>query len=208
MAQEIERKFLTRDQTWRQLASPVLYRQGYIDTTPERQVQVRPGAAASIVITAWGQAYALTIPPESAAELIEQVCGASPTYVIDTQQGYTVRVRVVGDRGYLTLKTKTVGISRSEYEFPIPLAAAAQLLDRVCNRPLIEKYRSRIADAGLIWEVDEFLGDNQGLVLAEVELASETQNITLPAWVGTEVSGDPRYFNSYLAKHPYAQWRS
>jgi adenylate cyclase len=206
MAQEIERKFLTRNQTWRRLASPVLYRQGYIYTTPERQVQVRPGEAASIVITTLGNADALAIPPLSAAELIEHVCGPSPSYAIDTQKGCTVRVRVVGDRGYLTIKTKTVGISRSEYEFPIPLEAAAQLLDRVCDRPLIEKYRYRIADAGLVWEVDEFLGDNQGLVLAEVELESETQSITLPDWIGSEVSGDFRYFNSYLAKHPHSQW--
>jgi CYTH domain-containing protein len=206
MAQEIERKFLTRNQNWRRLAAPLLYRQGYIYTTPEQQVQVRPGEAASIVITTLGDSYVLAIPPPSAAELIEHICGPSPAYAIDTHKGYTVRVRVVGDRSYLTIKTKTVGISRSEYEFPIPLEAAAQLLERVCDRPLIEKYRYRIADTGVVWEVDEFLGDNQGLVLAEVELASETQSLTLPDWIGPEVSGDPRYFNSYLAKHPYCQW--
>jgi adenylate cyclase len=125
---------------------------------------------------------------------------------IGTQAGHTVRVRIAGEMGFLTLKTKTVGICRSEYEYPIPLSDAAELLDQLCDRPLIEKYRYRVPIGDVIWEVDEFLGDNQGLTVAEVELESEDQFVALPDWIGAEVSGDARYYNSNLARVPFSQW--
>jgi len=128
------------------------------------------------------------------------------------RQGYvptlngTVRVRIAGEQGYLTLKTPTVGISRREFEYPIPLTDADELLDLLCDRPIIEKTRYRIMVGTLLWEVDEFAGENQGLILAEVELVEEEQAIELPDWIGEEVSGDRRYFNSCLAQHPFTKW--
>lgn len=121
-------------------------------------------------------------------------------------QGATVRVRIAGHQGYLTIKGPTVNFSRSEFEYPIPLADAQEMLDTLCDRPLIEKTRYKIEWAGLVWEIDEFTGVNQGLILAEVELTDEAQQIEIPDWIGTEVTGDPRYFNSYLVKHPFSQW--
>jgi adenylate cyclase len=120
--------------------------------------------------------------------------------------GATVRVRIAGNQGYLTIKSPTINYSRSEFEYHIPLADAQEMLDTLCVRPLIEKTRYKINYAGLVWEVDEFAGANQGLILAEVELTDEAQQIQLPDWIGEEVSGDLRYYNSYLVKHPYSQW--
>ena len=134
------------------------------------------------------------------------------------RQGYlcadehrSVRVRVAGETGYLTVKGAVAPVesgclSRYEFEYPVPLADAEQMLATLCQGPLIEKTRYRIEVSGLIWEVDEFAGANQGLVLAEVELDSEDQHVSLPSWVGPEVSGDPRYLNSSLARHPWSDW--
>jgi adenylate cyclase len=154
MGKEIERKFLTKGDGWRSLASGTMYRQGYLSTVKER----------------------------------------------------TVRVRTVGDRGFLTIKGVTTGVTRAEYEYEIPVAEANAMLDGLCERPLIEKSRYRIVHGGLLWEVDEFFGENQGLVIAEVELAEEGQRIELPSWVGEEVSDDPRYFNSNLSRNPFTRW--
>lgn len=120
--------------------------------------------------------------------------------------GITVRVRIAGDTGYLTIKGTSSGISRAEFEYAIPLSDATEMLDTLCERPLIEKVRHRIPWQGLLWEVDEFAGANQGLIMAEVELSDPNQIVQLPDWIGEEVSNDPRYFNSYLAKHPYREW--
>jgi adenylate cyclase len=125
---------------------------------------------------------------------------------LSTVKERTVRVRTVGVKGFLTIKGLTVGVTRSEFEYEIPAADANAMLDALCERPLIEKNRYAIAHAGLTWEIDEFFGENQGLVVAEVELQDEHQALTLPPWVGAEVSGDPRYFNSNLIKHPYTRW--
>jgi CYTH domain-containing protein len=129
------------------------------------------------------------------------------------RQGYlsskpdrTVRVRSDGVKGHLTVKGKTEGASRDEYEYEIPLAEATAMLDRLCERPLIEKTRYTIPFAGFSWEIDEFGGDNHGLIIAEVELTSEGQMIALPPWAGREVTGDPRYYNSNLAQRPYRSW--
>lgn len=118
----------------------------------------------------------------------------------------TVRVRVRGEQAYLTIKGETRGISRAEYEYAIPLQDALEMLQTLCDPPLIEKTRYRIDLEGLVWEVDEFAGENQGLIMAEVELQDADQAIDLPDWIGLEVSDDPRYYNSNLAKHPFRQW--
>ncbi len=125
---------------------------------------------------------------------------------IPTTPGSTVRVRIIGEQGYLTIKGPSEGTSRAEFEYPIPLKDAKELLETLCQRPLIEKKRYKIPIDDLIWEVDEFLGENQGLIVAEVELQDENQGIDLPNWIGDEVSHDPRYRNASLVKNPYCQW--
>ncbi len=125
---------------------------------------------------------------------------------LSTKKGCTVRVRLMGDQGYLTIKGLSQGISRAEYEYPIPAKDAQEMLDNLCEPPLIEKTRYKIEIAGLIWEVDEFAGENQGLIVAEVELPDENQTIELPDWIDQEVSDDSRYYNVNLAQHPYSQW--
>lgn len=129
-------------------------------------------------------------------------------------QGYlatgenTVRVRVVGEQGYLTIKGPSVGLSRPEYEYEIPIEDALEMLHSLCKPPLIEKIRYKVEFDGLVWEIDEFEGENQGLILAEVELSDVNQTITFPDWIGAEISNDPRYYNANLAKHPFNQWDS
>jgi len=125
-------------------------------------------------------------------------------YILSSR-GKTVRVRRAGDRGYLTIKGATQGISRREFEYEIPLSDAEELLE-MCDRPLIEKTRYKIPHDDLIWEVDEFWGDNAGLIIAEVQLTDPDQPLQLPDWVGREVSYDPRYFNAALARQPYQSW--
>jgi adenylate cyclase len=125
---------------------------------------------------------------------------------LSTVKERTVRVRTTGDKGFITIKGISVGATRSEYEYEIPLADANEMLDRLCEQPLIEKTRYRVSTAGLVWEIDEFEGDNRGLIVAEVELGDETQSITLPGWIGREVTGDPRYFNANLVANPFSEW--
>jgi CYTH domain-containing protein len=152
MPEEIEKKFLVKNDTWRH-ASGTNYRQGYLSSVKER----------------------------------------------------TVRVRIVEDKGYLTIKGIAVGATRLEFEYEIPCQDADILLG-ICEQPLIEKKRYRIEHEDFIWEVDEFFGDNQGLIIAELELESEDQDFPRPDWVGEEVTGDSRYFNANLIKNPYATW--
>jgi CYTH domain-containing protein len=125
---------------------------------------------------------------------------------LSTVKERTVRVRTIGDNGYLTVKGITIGASRLEYEYEISASDANEMLDELCEKPFIEKKRSKIEFGGLIWEVDEFFGENEGLVFAEVELDDENQEFEKPSWIGEEVTGDPRYFNSNLTKHPYSKW--
>jgi adenylate cyclase len=117
----------------------------------------------------------------------------------------TVRVRIAGPKAFLTVKGLSQGASRAEFEYEVPLQDAQQML-ALCDGPVVEKLRHVLAFAGLTWEVDEFLGANQGLVVAEVELAREDQPIDKPSWVGAEVTDDPRYFNSSLAVRPFGAW--
>ncbi len=130
------------------------------------------------------------------------------------RQGYlssaverVVRVRIEGDAAVLTIKGKSVGATRGEWEYPIPVADAQIFLDSLCERPIIEKRRYRIPFQGMTWEVDEFVGDNAGLIVAEIELESEQQQFARPDWVGDEVTHDARYFNANLLRHPYSQWK-
>jgi len=125
---------------------------------------------------------------------------------LSTVKERTVRVRTIADKGYLTVKGVTEGIARAEFEYEIPVDDANALLDGLCERPLIEKDRYKISHGDHTWEVDEFFGDNAGLIMAEVELESEDQAFETPEWVGREVSDDPRYFNANLIANPYRNW--
>jgi len=130
------------------------------------------------------------------------------------RQGYlvadpvrTVRVRIEGERAVITIKGKSTGASRGEWEYEIPVPDATELLDGLCEQPQVEKIRHRIAHAGHTWEVDEFLGLNAGLVVAEIELGAEDEAFEKPDWIGAEVTGDKRYYNSSLIRMPYSQWQ-
>ncbi len=154
MAQEIERKFLTKSDAWRSNAIGRFYRQGYLSTVKER----------------------------------------------------TVRIRTIRNEGYITVKGIAKGAARAEYEYEIPVKDANEMLDTLCEQPIIEKMRYEIEHNELTWVVDEFEGVNKGLILVEVELNDENQKIALPDWVGAEVTGDPNYFNSNLTRNPYLGW--
>jgi adenylate cyclase len=129
------------------------------------------------------------------------------------RQGYlsnnpqaSVRVRIADDTATLNIKGMTLGVQRPEYEYEIPLHDAAELLDQLCTRPLIEKTRHFVEFGGNLWEIDEFHGDNAGLVVAEVELDSPDQVIAMPAWAGQDVSHLERYYNVRLTQYPYSRW--
>ena len=131
----------------------------------------------------------------------------------EIRQGYvyaggnrSVRVRIAGDRGYLTLKQSRNGVSRKEYEYDIPLADAQEMLATMCDGRLIEKTRFSLTVAGRDWVVDEFAGDNDGLVVAEIELDREDEQFERPEWVGSEVTMEARYFNVSLIACPYCRW--
>ena len=154
MALEIERKFLLKDDSWRNLVDhSFILKQGYLSTTPEA----------------------------------------------------TIRLRIKADTAMLTIKSKTIGIKRSEYEYAIPMHDAEEML-LLCKTPLIEKTRHTIDIGPHTWEIDEFYGQNEGLVIAEIELKSETDPFEVPDWLGEEVSDDIRYYNSNLTLHPYSEW--
>ncbi len=155
MAQEIERKFLVTNDSWRQLAKGQPYCQGYLATA---------------------------------------------------EPGQSVRVRIAGDQGFLTIKGPAQGVTRAEFEYSIPLADAQKMLETLCQRPFIQKMRYRLPIDDVVWEIDEFEGDNAGLIIAEVELHSEEQPFERPDWLGEEVSGQTRYYNSSLVKNPYSNW--
>jgi len=136
---------------------------------------------------------------------------------IPTLNGMTVRVRLAGEQGFITLKDHAVGLTRHEFEYPIPTEEAMQMLELMCSKPQIEKHRYVIAApdghrpdgtivTGLHWEVDVFHGDNEGLIVAEIEVPTEDTTFDLPEWIGVEVTGDRRYYNSALTKVPYKEW--
>lgn len=152
MGIEIEKKFLVKNNTWKQ-GDGLYYLQGYLCT-----------------------------------------------------EGVTVRARIVKDLAWLTIKGKGAGAVRPEFEYEIPLEDAQFILENLCQKPLIEKHRYFIEDEGLVWEVDEFHGENEGLVVAELELESENIEIKKPQWVGEEVTYDRRYANANLVSHPFKNW--
>jgi CYTH domain-containing protein len=119
----------------------------------------------------------------------------------------TVRIRVAGENGYLTIKGRSHGFSRLEYEYPVPKKEALEML-QLSITPVIEKYRTKVLYEGKIWEIDEFKGDNEGLVMAEIELKSEDEPFSIPPWIAEQVTGDIRYFNSHLAVYPFKNWSS
>lgn len=125
---------------------------------------------------------------------------------ISTAKEHIVRVRIKGEKASLTFKGATNGITRTEYEYEIPTAEAEQILEQLCAKPIIEKERYKVEYDGLVWEVDEFHGPNEGLVVAEVQLDREDQEFSIPEWIGEEVSGEPKYFNSNLVQNPYSKW--
>ncbi len=153
MSIEIERKFLLKDDSWKQNAVGIHYAQGYLNQPGEN----------------------------------------------------TVRVRIAGASAFLTIKSKSKGISRQEFEYKIPQEDAQELL-KLSQTPVIEKIRYKIEYAGKCWEVDEFLGKNAGLYVAEIELNAEDEAFEKPEWIGKEVSGDKRYYNSRLARKPFSEW--
>ncbi len=126
-------------------------------------------------------------------------------YLSSSKQS-SVRVRTINDKGFLTVKGKSIGATRMEFEYEIPSEDAQTLLDELCAQPIIHKKRYKIEYKGFVWEVDEFFGENSGLVVAEIELESENQQFIKPDWIGEEVTSDIRYFNSNLNKHPYSLW--
>lgn len=129
------------------------------------------------------------------------------------QQGYllvnktrTIRIRTVEEKGFITIKGSVSGISRSEFEYEIPVEEAIMILETLCEKPFIKKYRTKIKLNNLLWEVDEFIDENAGLVIAEVELESENQKINFPDWIGKEVTGEIKYYNSMLVNNPFTRW--
>lgn len=124
------------------------------------------------------------------------------------QEDGVVRIRVAGAEAFLTVKVRKDDFNTLEYEYEIPIEDAEDMLDRLCDRPPVEKKRYRISHAGMVWEVDEFFGDNEGLLIAEIELEHEKQIFDIPPWTGREVTGDKKYLNAYLYRNPYKNWPS
>jgi CYTH domain-containing protein len=117
----------------------------------------------------------------------------------------TVRVRIAGDKAFLTIKGRSENISRPEFEYEIPVSEASEMLELAISKP-VEKIRYEVMHEGCLWEVDVFSGKNDGLILAEIELESEDQNFTVPDWILKEVSDDSRYYNSFLSERPFSEW--
>ncbi len=136
---------------------------------------------------------------------VESASRISQGYLVADPQ-VTVRVRLRGDQAFLTIKGKAKGISRSEFEYPIPVADAQVMLQGLTTGPPVEKVRHLIPVGGHVWELDVFAGANAGLVMAEIELDAEDEAFELPDWAGDEVTGDPRYYNAYLVRHPFTSW--
>lgn len=126
---------------------------------------------------------------------------------LNSRKERTVRIRTVGEKAFLTVKGPTKGVTRTEFEYEIPYEDCLAMLEELAEKPIIEKKRYRIPAGSYVWEVDEFFGVNEGLILAEIELPSEDAVFEKPDWIGEEVSGDPRYFNSSLVANPYSVWK-
>lgn len=126
---------------------------------------------------------------------------------LSSQPTSSIRVRTSDDHAWLNIKSATIGNQRHEYEYEIPLADANEIINNLCRKPLIEKTRYFVTVDAHLWEIDEFEGENQGLVVAEIELENASQSFSKPTWIGLEVTKDLRYYNNNLAIHPYSEWR-
>jgi len=126
---------------------------------------------------------------------------------LSTSKERVVRIRIVNEDAFLTIKGSSAGAKRTEFEYKIPVEEARIMLDEMCEKPIIIKHRYKVEVGNMVWEVDEFLEENKGLVIAEVELQDEYQELKLPKWVGKEVTNDPRYYNANLIKHPFNNWK-
>lgn len=131
---------------------------------------------------------------------------------VEIKQGYlnstkerTVRIRINGEIGLITVKGETINSTRKEYEYQIPIEDAEELLE-LCEKPIIEKTRFEIIHNQKVWEIDEFRGINEGLIVAEIELEDENEELEFPQWIGEEVTSDARYYNANLIAHPYSDW--
>ncbi len=137
---------------------------------------------------------------------IESHCHYRQGYLESTEGSASVRVRIAGDKANLNIKSMTLGVTRQEYEYPIPLSDAKEMLNTLCCGPQIEKVRYLVMHQGHTWEIDVFEGDNEGLIVAEIELNAEDEAFALPPWAGKEVSDQARYYNVCLVDHPYKDW--
>ena len=125
---------------------------------------------------------------------------------LNSQATSSIRIRISDDHAWLNIKSATVGTHRHEYEYEIPLHDANEIISILCRKPIIEKTRYFVIHDGNTWEIDEFDGDNRGLIIAEIELSEIGKTFTKPDWLGKEVTYDLRYYNNNLAVHPYSEW--
>lgn len=133
----------------------------------------------------------------------------SDTYIqgyFSTDESCSIRIRISEKKATLNIKSATLGVTRTEYDYPVPLDDAKDMLNSLCIKPLIEKTRYQVPYENHIWEIDVFAGENEGLIVAEVELESANESITLPDWIGEDVSDEIRYYNVCLVNHPYKNW--
>ena len=126
---------------------------------------------------------------------------------LSSQATSSIRIRISDDHAWLNIKSATIGTHRHEYEYEIPMADANEIINNLCRKPIIEKTRHFVTDNAHVWEIDEFDGDNHGLIVAEIELTETGQSFSKPHWLGQEVTDDLRYYNNNLAIHPYSEWR-
>jgi adenylate cyclase len=126
---------------------------------------------------------------------------------LSAQHNSSIRVRISDTQAWLNIKSATIGSHRNEYEYEIPLSDANEIMSTLCTKPIIEKTRYYVVDDGNTWEIDEFCGVNQGLIVAELELSEIDKSFTKPKWLGIEVTHDLRYYNNNLASYPYTEWQ-
>ncbi len=125
---------------------------------------------------------------------------------LNSDQHSSVRVRIAANKAWLNIKSATIGTHRQEYEYPIPIIDANEIINTLCHQPLIEKMRHFVKNKQHLWEIDEFSGENQGLIVAEIELSTIGEDFNKPSWLGLEVTNDIRYYNNNLSRNPYSMW--
>lgn len=138
-------------------------------------------------------------------ELADEGTAYSQGYLLGSRAA-SVRVRIQGNRAFLNIKSATIDITRQEFEYEIPLEEALEMLETLCEKPLITKTRHLLKNGNHVWEIDVFSGDNEGLIVAEIELNDKNEDFEKPEWLGDEVSDDARYYNVSLVKHPFKDW--